>query len=68
MRYEKIILARIIYFLRQYLYGWLLVFRGRGVVVQMQSSGGGVTPSSTACGSHTGASGTGTGTAIRPSA
>jgi len=67
MRYEKIILVRIIYFLRQYLYGWLLVFRGRGVVVQMRSSGG-VTCSSTACGSHTGASGTGTGTAIRPSA
>jgi hypothetical protein len=66
MRYEKIILVRIIYFLRQYLYGWLLVFRGRGVV-QMRTSCRG-DPSSTACGSHTRAPACGTGTAIRPSA
>jgi len=60
MRYEKIILARIIYFLRQYLYGWLLVFPGESM-----RTGGGDT-SSTACGSRTGASASGT--AIRPSA
>jgi len=58
MRYEKITLDRIIYLLRQYLYGWLLVFPG------MRACGG--DPSSTGCGSHTGASSTGT--AIRPSA
>jgi len=54
-------LARIIYFLRQYLYGWLHVFTGES----MRTSGGD-SSSSTACGSRTGASASGK--AIRPSA
>lgn len=59
MRYEKIILVRIIYFHLRYVYGWLRLSSG----VSMRENGGGG-PSSTACGSHTGArAGSGTRTA-----
>jgi len=51
MHYEKIILDRIICFLRRYLYGWLLV---SPVVASMRTSCAG-DPATAGCGSHTGA-------------
>ena len=60
--YEKIILVRIIYFLRQCLYGWLLV----SSVVSMRTSGAG-DPASTG-GSHAGASASACGSPTGPAA